>query len=42
MGASGPSTGGGGGVGPAGRKTDGTYGTKKDARKASRRNEFRK
>ena len=41
MGASGPSTGGGGGVGPAGRKTDGTYGTKKDARKASRRNEFR-
>ena len=41
MGASGPSTGGGGGVGPAGRKTDGTYGTKKDAKKASRRNEFR-
>ena len=41
MGASGPSTGGGGGVGPAGRKTDGTYGTKKDARKASRRNELR-
>ena len=41
MGASGPSTGGGGGVGPAGRKTDGTYGTKKDAKKASRRNESR-
>ena len=41
MGASGPSTGGGGGVGPAGIKTDGTYGTKKDARKASRRNELR-
>ena len=41
MGASGPSTGGGGGVGPAGIKTDGTYGTKKDAKKASRRNEFR-
>jgi len=41
MGASGPSSGGGGGVGPAGRKTDGTYGTKKDAKKASRRNEFR-
>ena len=41
MGASGPSTGGGGGVGPAGRKTDGTYGTKKDAKKASRRNELR-
>lgn len=41
MGASGPSTGGGGGVGPAGRKTDGTYGTKKDAKKSSKRNEFR-
>ena len=41
MGAGGPSTGGGGGVGPAGIKTDGTYGTKKDAKKASRRNEFR-
>ena len=41
MGASGPSSGGGGGVGPAGRKTDGTYGTVKDARKASRRNELR-
>jgi len=42
MGASGPSSGSGGGVGPAGIKTDGTYGTKKDARKASRRNEGRK
>jgi hypothetical protein len=42
MGASGPSTGGGGGVGPSGIKTDGTYGTKKDAKKASRRNEGRK
>ncbi len=42
MGASGPSTGGGGGVGPAGIKTDGTYGTKEDAKKASRRNEGRK
>ena len=41
MGASGPSTGGGGGVGPAGRKTSGAYGTKKDARRASRRNEIR-
>tara|TARA_R100001163_G_scaffold2449_5_gene3765 strand:- start:78 stop:665 length:588 start_codon:yes stop_codon:yes gene_type:complete len=41
MGAGGASTGGGGGVGPAGIKTDGTYGTKKDAKKASRRNEFR-
>ena len=39
MGAGGASTGGGGGVGPAGIKTDGTYGTKKDASKASRRNE---
>ena len=34
------STGGGGGVGPAGRKTSGTYGTKKDAKKTSNRNEF--
>lgn len=33
------STGGGGGVGPAGRKSDGSYGTKRDAKKASRRNE---
>ena len=41
MGAGGASTGGGGGVGPAGIKTDGTYGTKKDAKKASKRNEFR-
>ena len=41
MGAGGASTGGGGGVGPAGIKTDGTYGTKKDAKKASSRNEFR-
>ena len=42
MGAGGASTGGGrGGVGPAGRKTDGTYGTVKDARRASRRNEAR-
>ena len=31
----------GGGVGPAGRKTDGTYGTAKDAQKASTRNDFR-
>ena len=36
------STGGGGGVGPAGRKSDGSYGTKRDAKKASRRNEGRK
>jgi hypothetical protein len=41
MGAGGASTGGGGGVGPAGIKTDGTYGTTKDAKKASSRNEFR-
>jgi hypothetical protein len=41
MGAGGASTGGGGGVGPAGIKTDGTYGTKKDAKQASKRNEFR-
>jgi len=41
MGAGGASTGGGGGAGPAGIKTDGTYGTKKDAKKTSRRNEFR-
>ena len=33
--------GGGGGVGPAGIKKDGTYGTTKDAKKASSRNEFR-
>ena len=37
----GASSGAGGGVGPAGRKTDGTYGTVKDARRASRRNEVR-
>ena len=42
MGASGPSTGGGGGVGAAGKKKSGSYGTKKDAKKASRRNEGRK
>jgi len=41
MGSNSASTGGGGGVGPAGIKTDGTYGTKKDAKKTSRRNEFR-
>ena len=39
MGSNGASTGGGGGVGPAGIKTDGTYGTKRDASRASRRNE---
>lgn len=38
----GASTGGGGGSGPAGRKTDGSYGTKRDAQRASRRNEARK
>ena len=43
MGAGGASTGGGGGgVGPAGIKKDGTYGTKKDAKKTSSRNEVRK
>lgn len=31
-----------GGVGPAGRKTDGSYGTKKDAQRTSARNEGRK
>ena len=36
------STGGSGGSGPAGRKTDGSYGTKRDAKKASRRNEAAK
>jgi len=41
FGGSEASTGGGGGVGPAGRKTDGTYGTAYDAERASRRNEFR-
>jgi len=42
MGAGGASTGGGGGgVGPAGITTKGTYGTKKQAKKVSRRNEFR-
>lgn len=41
MGASGPSSGGGGGVGAAGRTQSGRYGTVKDARKASRRNEVR-
>ena len=35
----GNSTGGGGGVGPAGRKSDGSYGTARDAKKASRKNE---
>ena len=34
--------GGGGGVGPAGIKKDGTYGTTKDAKKVSNRNETRK
>ena len=38
----GASTGGGGGTGPAGMKTDGTYGTKRDAVKASNRNKVRK
>jgi len=42
MGNRGDSTGGGGGVGPAGRKTDGNLGTKRDAEKASSRGEFRK
>ena len=38
----GPSTGGGGGgVGPAGRKKDGTYGLEEDAKKVSKRNETR-
>jgi hypothetical protein len=41
MGSNGASSGSGGGVGPAGIKTDGTYGTKKDAKKASSRNELR-
>ena len=36
----GPSGGSSGGSGPAGRKTTGKYGTKKDANKTSRRNEF--
>ena len=36
------STGSGGGSGPAGRKSDGSYGTKRDAMRASRRNEGRK
>jgi len=40
MGANSASTGGGGGVGPAGRKTSGTYGTVSDARKTSERYEF--
>ena len=35
------STGSDGGVGPAGRKTSGKLGTRKDARQASKRNEFR-
>lgn len=35
------STGSGGGAGPAGRKTDGSYGTRDDAKQASKRNEFR-
>tara|TARA_B100001057_G_C22786286_1_gene925704 strand:+ start:636 stop:1175 length:540 start_codon:yes stop_codon:yes gene_type:complete len=38
----GNSTGGGGGVGPAGRKSSGSYGTKRDAQRASSRNEGRK
>nr|BAR33722.1 bldA-regulated nucleotide binding protein [uncultured Mediterranean phage uvMED] len=38
----GNSTGSGGGVGPAGRKSDGSYGSKKDASRAGRRNEGRK
>ena len=39
----GPSTGGGnGGVGPAGKKKDGTYGKPEDAEKVSKRNETRK
>jgi len=42
MGAGGASTGSGGGVGPAGRKTSGAYGTAKDARRASSRNQGRK
>ena len=42
MGSNSASTGGGGGgVGPAGITTQGTYGTKKQAKKVSRRNEFR-
>ena len=42
MGSNSASTGGGGGgVGPAGIKKDGTYGTVKDAKKTSRRNELR-
>ena len=41
MGSNSASTGGGGGVGPAGITTKGTYGTTKDAKKASRRNELR-
>ena len=36
----GASTGGSGGSGPAGRKSSGSYGTAKDARSASGRNEF--
>jgi len=42
MGAGGASTGSGGGVGAAGRKTSGKYGTAKDARRASSRNQGRK
>ena len=38
----GNSTGGGGGVGPAGRKSDGSYGTARDANRTSNRNEARK
>ena len=41
MGAGGASTGSGGGVGPRGRKTSGAYGTAKDAKKTSSRNEAR-
>ena len=38
----GASTGGGGGSGPAGRKSSGSYGTKRDAQRTSTRNEGRK
>ena len=33
----GSSTGGGGGVGPAGRKSDGSYGTKRDSKSIKKR-----
>jgi len=35
------STGSGGGTGPAGKKKDGSYGTRADAKQASKRNQFR-